>query len=136
MKHSMIALILVVTSILTGCQNELAEQPPLNLQELQVTATAYTSSPGQTDDTPNIAAWGDVLEPGMKAIAVSRDLLQLGLKHGDKVRIEGLDGEFTVLDKMNKRWERKIDIYMGESLEDAKDWGKQQVTIVWDMEES
>lgn len=136
MKHSMIALILVLTSLLIGCNNELAEQPPLNLQELQVTATAYTSSPGQTDDTPNIAAWGDVLEPGMKAIAVSRDLLELGLKHGDKVRIEGLDGEFTVLDKMNKRWERKIDIYMGENLEEAKDWGKQKVTIFWDMEES
>lgn len=136
MKHSMIALILVLTSLLTGCNNELAEQSPLNLQELQVTATAYTSSPGQTDDTPNIAAWGDVLEPGMKAIAVSRDLLELGLKHGDKVRIEGLDGEFTVLDKMNKRWERKIDIYMGENLEEAKEWGKQKVTIFWDMEES
>lgn len=136
MKHSMIALILVMTSILAGCNYDLAEQSPLNLQELEVTATAYTSTPGQTDDTPNIAAWGDVLEPGMKAIAVSRDLLELGLKHGDKVRIEGLDGEFTVLDKMNKRWERKIDIYMGDDLEDAKDWGKQQVTIFWDMEES
>lgn len=136
MKHSIAALLLVMTGLLTGCNYDLAEQSPLNLQELEVTATAYTSTPGQTDDTPNIAAWGDVLEPGMKVIAVSRDLLQLGLKHGDKVQIEGLEGEFTVLDKMNKRWERKIDIYMGDDLEEARDWGKQKVTIIWDMEES
>jgi hypothetical protein len=42
---------------------------------LRVTATAYNSLPGQTDNTPDLAAWGDRLRPGMKAIAVSRDLL-------------------------------------------------------------
>ncbi|CAA6799904.1 MAG: Unknown protein, partial [uncultured Thiotrichaceae bacterium] len=80
-------------------------------KRLDVTATAYNSLPAQTDSTPDIAAWGDRLRPGMKAIAVSRDLLKkYGLKHKDKVKISGLKGEYLVLDKMNKRWKKKIDI--------------------------
>jgi 3D (Asp-Asp-Asp) domain-containing protein len=99
---------------------------------LKVTATAYNSIPAQTDSTPDIAAWGDRLRPGMKAIAVSRDLLnQYGLSRGDKVRIKGLEGEYVVLDKMNKRWRKKIDIYMGKDRRAAKQWGRRNVTIEW-----
>jgi 3D (Asp-Asp-Asp) domain-containing protein len=99
---------------------------------LKVTATAYNSIPAQTDSTPDIAAWGDRLRPGMKAIAVSRDLLnQYGLSRGDKVRIKGLEGEYVVLDKMNKRWRKKIDIYMGKDRRAAKHWGRRNVTIEW-----
>ena len=97
---------------------------------LQVRASAYTSRPEETDDDPNIAAWGDELAPGMKVIAVSRDLLKLGLKRNTKVYIDGL-GEFIVMDKMNKRWRRRIDIYMGNDLDAAREWGKRQVTIRW-----
>lgn len=99
---------------------------------LHVTATAYTSHRNQTDSTPNIAAWGDRLHPGMKAIAVSRDLLKIyGLKHGQKVRIKGLSGEYAVLDKMNKRWRKKIDIYMGMNKRKAFQWGRRKVEILW-----
>jgi len=102
------------------------------LNTLRVTATAYTSHVGQTDSTPNIAAWGDRLAPGMKVIAVSRDLLNVyGLKHRQKVRIKGLDGEFLVLDKMNKRWRKKIDIYMGKDKRNAFKWGRRKVEIQW-----
>jgi hypothetical protein len=39
---------------------------------------------------PVTAAWGDKLRPGMKAIAVSRDLLQEeGIEHGAVVSIKG-----------------------------------------------
>ena len=100
-------------------------------QSLTVTASAYTSSVGETDSTPNLAAWGDTLKPGMKSIAVSRDLIKLGLTHQQEVRIEGFDGKYTVLDKMNKRWTNKIDIYMGEDVEKANQWGKQEVVIYW-----
>jgi len=101
-------------------------------RRLHVTATAYTSHVGQTDSTPNIAAWGDRLHPGMKSIAVSRDLLHVyGLKHGQKVRIKGLDGEYAVLDKMNKRWKKKIDIYMGMDKRKAFQWGRRKVEILW-----
>jgi len=101
-------------------------------KRLRVTATAYTSHVGQTDSTPNIAAWGDRLHPGMKSIAVSRDLLKVyGLKHNQKVRIKGLDGEYVVLDKMNKRWRKKIDIYMGKNKRKAFQWGRRKVEIHW-----
>ncbi len=101
-------------------------------KQLRVTATAYNSLPAQTDSTPNIAAWGDRLRPGMKVIAVSRDLLKkYGLKHKDKVKISGLEGEYLVLDKMNKRWRKKIDIYMGKDRRKALKWGRKNVTIRW-----
>lgn len=98
---------------------------------LNVTATAYNSLTSQTDATPDIAAWGDRLLPGMKAIAISRDLLKKhGLSRGDKVNIAG-HGEFIVLDKMHSRWRKKIDIYMGDDISAAKRWGRKQVTIRW-----
>ena len=101
-------------------------------KRLRVTATAYTSHVDQTDSTPNIAAWGDRLKPGMKSIAVSRDLLKVyGLKHKQKVRIKGLEGEYLVLDKMNKRWRKKIDIYMGMNKKKAFRWGRRKVEILW-----
>ena len=99
--------------------------------ELEVTATAYNSVPSQTSAQPNIGAWGHTLKPGMKVIAVSRDLLDLGLTKETPVKIEGLEGEYLVLDKMNKRWRRKIDIYMGNDIQAAREWGKQTVTIYW-----
>ena len=80
---------------------------------------------------PTLAAWGDRLEPGMKVIAVSRDLLRKGLTHRTRVRIEGLPGEYVVLDKMNKRWRRRIDIYMGVDREAALAWGVRTVRIHW-----
>lgn len=110
--------------LLTGCSE------PDN--SLEVTATAYTSSPGETDSTPTLAAWGDTLAPGMKSIAVSRDLLKMGLGHNATVTIDGLSGEYVVLDKMNKRWTKKIDIYMGLDKKAAKEWGKKKVIIHWD----
>nr|WP_245907154.1 3D domain-containing protein [Photobacterium sanctipauli] len=98
-------------------------------QTLKVTATAYNSVRAQTNANPTIAAWGDRLKPGMKVIAVSRDLLSMGLKHGSRVKISGLPGEYVVLDKMNKRWSKKIDIYMGKDIQAARNWGRRSVTI-------
>ncbi len=100
-------------------------------QSLTVTATAYNSLPGQTSGDPALAAWGDRLEPGMKVIAVSRDLLELGLTRGSRVRIEGLQGDYRVLDKTAARWTRRIDIYMGTDRERALAWGKRSVEIYW-----
>ncbi|MGR5269115.1 3D domain-containing protein [Vibrio astriarenae] len=113
----------------------LATAPPLyahGQHSLKVKASAYTSSVGETDSTPNIGAWGDTLKPGMKSIAVSRDLLDMGLTHNTEVRIKGLSGTYRVLDKMNKRWTKKIDIYMGNDVNKAKQWGVRTVTIHWD----
>ncbi len=98
---------------------------------LTVTATAYNSLPEQTDADPHLAAWGDSLAPGMKVIAVSRDLIPLGLDHRTSVKIEGLPGVYLVLDKMHQRWKKRIDIYMGYDVDAARTWGKRQVEISW-----
>jgi len=100
--------------------------------KLRVTATAYTSHGNQTDDTPFLAAWNNRLRPGMKIIAVSRDLLtRFGMRNGTKVRIGGLRGFYRVRDKMNKRYKKRIDIYMGLNLRKALKWGRRSVVIYW-----
>jgi LysM repeat protein len=102
-------------------------------KSLRVTATAYTSHAKQTDDTPFLAAWNNRLVPGMKSIAVSRDLLAIyGMRNGTKVRISGLPGVYRVRDKMNKRYKRRIDIYMGLDRQKALQWGRRSVKIYWD----
>jgi 3D (Asp-Asp-Asp) domain-containing protein len=100
--------------------------------KLRVQATAYSSHVGQTDSTPFLAAWNNRLRPGMKAIAVSRDLIKkYGLGNGKKVRIQGLPGYYTVRDKMNKRYTKRIDIYMGTNRRKALRWGRKRVIIYW-----
>ena len=101
-------------------------------RKLRVTATAYSSHVGQTDKTPFLAAWNNRIRPGMKIIAVSRDMLtRYGLRNGSKVRIGGLSGYYTVRDKMNKRYKKRIDIYMGTNRRRALRWGRRSVTLYY-----
>jgi len=101
-------------------------------RKLRVTATAYSSHGNQTDSTPFLAAWNNRLRPGMKIIAVSRDLLyKYGMRNGTKVRISGLPGIYRVRDKMNKRYKKRIDIYMGVNRRKALKWGRRSVVIYW-----
>jgi 3D (Asp-Asp-Asp) domain-containing protein len=67
----------------------------------------------------------------MKAIAVSKDLQEAGLTRGMRVKIDGLSGEYVVLDRMPSQWEKRIDIYMGEDVRAARHWGKREVRIHW-----
>lgn len=105
---------------------------PRAQQTLEVTATAYNATPAQTSGDPNTGAWGHRLEPGMRAVAVSPDLLDLGLGPEREIRIEGLDGTWRVLDRLPARWSRRIDLFMGEDVEAATAWGKRRVRISWD----
>ena len=98
---------------------------------LLVTATAYNSLSHQTNSEPWIGAWGDRLDPSMNVIAVSRDLLDEGLTRGVEVEIEGFPAKYRVLDKMGRRWTRRIDIYMGEDVDAARQWGVREVRIHW-----
>lgn len=123
--------VLLVVSLLFWSAADVAADSTEEERSLVVTATAYNSLPGQTDEHPNVTAWGHRLKPGMRVIAVSRDLLALGLFRGIVVEIEGLPGKWIVRDKMAKRWKRKIDIYMGKDVEAARRWGERQVTIHW-----
>ena len=101
-------------------------------EALVVTATAYNSLPSQGVGKGRRGAWGDPLEPGMKTIAVSHDLIAVGLTRGAKVGIEGLPGDYTVLDRLPRRWKRRIDIYMGNNLRSAHAWGRREVRIYRD----
>jgi 3D (Asp-Asp-Asp) domain-containing protein len=65
----------------------------------------------------------------MRAIAVSRDLLSLGLDRGTRVEIEGLPGEYVVLDKTHRRWARRVDLFMGKDVRKALSWGKRKMRI-------
>ncbi len=133
-NHLYLSLLLAATVYLTACTD--TSSTSTETRTIAVTATAYNSLETQTKaGDPKTAAWGDQLEPGMKAIAVSRDLLeQEGFEYNTEVKIEGLPGTYKVLDKMNKRWTNRIDIYMGEEIEEAKAWGKQEVTISWEVD--
>ena len=132
--HNQVTKALCVSTfvlLLGACATQEKEKAEAK-QTLQVTATAYNSVESQTKPGDSVVtAWGDQLEPGMKAIAVSRDLIEAGLDYNTPVEIEGLPGTYRVLDKMNKRWNKRIDIYMGNDVAEAREWGKQTVEISW-----
>jgi 3D (Asp-Asp-Asp) domain-containing protein len=107
-----------------------AEAEPTE-RSMVVTATAFNSVPSQTDSNPSIAAWGDRLKPGMKAVAVSRDLIKQGLTRGNTLRIEGLEGEYVVLDKTASRHKKRVDIYMGTDVQKARQFGVRRLRIYW-----
>ena len=117
----------LVLALATGAPLALAGEG----RTLSVTATAYNSVRAQTNSEPNLGAWGDVLTPGMRVIAVSRDLIALGLTRDVEVSIEGMPGTYRVLDKMGARWQKKIDSYMGDDVETACRWGVRKVRIRW-----
>jgi len=88
--------------------------------------TAYTSEVGQTDSTPCITASGlDVCERNTEDI-VAANFLPLGTR----VRIPELYGDrvFYVEDRMNKRYQYKMDFWMKEK-QDAKQFGVQYATV-------
>jgi 3D (Asp-Asp-Asp) domain-containing protein len=128
--HLIVALLPFVAILVFVSCASYQIQPP-HERTLTVTATAYNSLRNQTLGNPNIGAWGDPINPGMKTIAVSPDLLPLGLERGTKVRIQGLQGEYVVLDRMPSSWKKRIDIYMGTDVKAARSWGKRKVKIYW-----
>lgn len=118
---------LIGLALLLNCDRKI--EPEYEWIPLTVTATAYNSLAYQTSANPYIAAFGDSLKPGLKYIAVSNDLLKLGLRHNTPVKIEGFDSIYWVKDRMHFRWKNKIDIYMGEDVQAAKQWGRRKVKI-------
>ena len=124
-KSTLVFIALVLIAI--SCSSK--KEDPYEWKSIEVTATAYNSVSWQTQGNPVIAAWGDSLKPEIRSIAVSRNLIKLGLKHNTPVKIEGFDSIFLVRDKMHRRWQNRIDIYMGTDITKAKAWGRQKLTI-------
>ncbi|WP_419785935.1 3D domain-containing protein [Pseudodesulfovibrio sp.] len=88
-----------------------------------VTVTAYNPTTDQCDADPLIAASNRRVRQG--TIAVSRDLFDQGWVFGRKVRIEGL-GIFEINDLMNKRFTKRIDIFMWDETK-AREFGKKNI---------
>jgi len=132
-SHLFVALFFLLSiSVMNSCstsQKITREQQ----RTLSVTATAFNSLPKQGQGDPSVGAWGDRITPGMNAIAVSADLLSIGLNRGTRVRIEGLSNEYVVLDRMPAKWKKRIDIYMGNDVKAARAWGRREVNIFWSV---
>ncbi len=127
--------ICLAASALSGCAwlrgAPEAAKPGAREHVLEVTATAYNSVRGQTDGNPSITAFGIRLRPGMRIVAVSRDLEKLGLRQGVRIAIDGVEGEWEVGDRTASRWTRRIDLYMGLDVKAARAWGKRRVKVRW-----
>jgi 3D (Asp-Asp-Asp) domain-containing protein len=86
-----------------------------------VTASCYRAEIGQCDSTPLITADGSIIDTNrvdkLRWIAISRDL-NLHYKMGEKVYISGVgkgyDGIWTIRDRMNKRFKKKIDFLISK----------------------
>ena len=83
---------------------------------LKVYITAYSSSPDETDDTPDITASGSRTRDGVIATNM--------LPFGTKVRIPRLFGKklFVVEDRRHSRFSDRVDIWFPEK-QDAKNFG-------------
>lgn len=104
---------------------------PSKTKALRVKAMAYTGCSPTKSKRATRGAWGDRLTPDVKAVAVSPDLLEMGLDRGDVIHIEGLPGDYKVLDVMHARHDRTIDIFYGDDQCGARDWGRRSLTITW-----
>lgn len=100
--------------------------PENNEKELKVawsgyyTVTAYTSDPLQCDSTPCVTANGyNVCSRGVEDTIAANFL-----KFGTKVRIPEYFGDrvFVVRDRMNKRYNNRVDVWMIDKGE-AKNFG-------------
>ncbi|MFH1632144.1 MAG: hypothetical protein ABIA47_03985 [bacterium] len=113
----------------TALQNEFlpyGQLPEAGLCEpaysMSVSATAYNSLPGQTDDTPFITASGTTTRHGV----VAANFLPIGTR----IKIPELYGDevFIVEDRMNARYWYKVDIWM-EDYDDAIEFGSKYIEI-------
>lgn len=86
------------------------EKPTENKNIRKVAMTAYNSEPGQTDDSPCITANGfNVCAHGIED-TVAANFLPMGTK----VKIPDYFGDrvFVVRDRMNARYQNRIDVWM------------------------
>ncbi|OGH88964.1 MAG: hypothetical protein A2537_03040 [Candidatus Magasanikbacteria bacterium RIFOXYD2_FULL_36_9] len=86
--------------------------------------TAYTSTPGQTDDSPFIAASGKRVYDGMVAAN--------WLPMGTKIKIPALYGDkvFTVDDRMNPRYGYgRMDVWLDAPVVQAKKFGVKRTAV-------
>lgn len=100
--------------------NEAPVAGPQKLEEVVAIVTGYSSTPDQTDDTPEIMASGKKVYEG--AAACPRKY-----KFGTKIEVNGK--LYTCEDRMHIRFDDRFDIWYPTRM-DAKIHGKQQLNVV------
>lgn len=87
-----------------------------------VLATAYSSTPDQTDNTPFITAWNTYVRDGIIAANF--------LPFGTQIRIPDIFGDkiFIVEDRMHQRYWYRVDVWFPER-QTAKEFGVKKVKI-------
>ncbi|WP_339646744.1 hypothetical protein [uncultured Salegentibacter sp.] len=136
MKAGIIVFLIIIYFGFIACNfnDKNSEEQSTVWDTLEVTASAYNSLSWQTGaGGANITAWGDTLKPGLRAIAVSRDLIKKGLDYNTPVKIEGFDSIYLVKDKMHYRWKNKIDIYMDKDVQKAREFGRKKLKIYYEV---
>lgn len=94
-----------------------------------ITITSYNNHANQTDDTPNITATNRPVRENM--VAVSNDLLAKKLVYyGDLVYIDCTKQWYIVEDTMNRRFEKRMDIFLFDKNESLKINKKCKVEII------
>lgn len=94
-----------------------------------ITITSYNNHVDQTDDSPNITATSRPVRENM--VAASFDLLNKGYIHyGDLVYIDCMKQWYVVEDTMNKRFERRLDIFLFDKAESLKINKKCSIEII------
>lgn len=91
-------------------------------QTYVVSASAYSSTVDQTDDSPFITAWNTYVRDGIVAANF--------LPFGTRIKIPEVFGNkiFVVEDRMNKRYKYNVDVWFPDR-ESAKKFGRKTVTI-------
>lgn len=91
-------------------------------RKMAVEVSAYSSTPDQTDDSPFITAKGTYVRDGIVAANF--------LPFGTRIKIPSVYGDkiFVVEDRMNKRYQRNVDIWMVDR-QSAKNFGRKELLI-------
>lgn len=84
----------------------------------EIFVTSYNPEVAQTDGSPCGGAGGNVCDAtnaGHRVLALSQDLVTEHFKYGDTVYLRSknpaCNGEFLLLDTMNKRWTKRGDLF-------------------------
>ena len=113
----------------SGGENTSPEEPSEELaledapKTMTLVLTAYSSSPDETDEDPFITAAGTIVREGIVATNF--------LPFGTKIKIPEHFGDkmFVVKDRMNRRFQNRVDIWFSSKIE-AQNFGKKISYIV------
>mgnify|MGYP001593081784 FL=1 len=99
-----------------------AKNAATKTREMIVSATAYSSTPDQTDDSPFVTAWNTRVRDGIVAANF--------LPFGTRIKIPEIYGDkiFVVEDRMNRRYWHKVDIWFPDR-QSALEFGLRTIKI-------